>query len=615
MRAALYIRVSSREQAEHNYSLSSQEVDCRSYAARQGWEVTDVFLEPGAGGDDFGRPGLTRLREAIHRRAMDVVLVWKLDRFSREPWQQELVIAEARAAGVEVASSLEDIRDSFESEIIRAVLGLVAKQEKSNIVLRTLRGRRARVESGKPLAGQRPRYGYLWDDPDEKSRFVENPLTAGVVRRIYKEVVEGRPLKAIARGLTDDAIPTPRGRPDSDVPALWHPQRVKEIIEYPGYKGEGFAFIKKTAEHKQNGHRHKAQTVRPKEEWIPLPEGTVPPLVDATTWQAANDRLEWNKRNGVKAKTRAYEALLRGGYVCCGHCGDVMRVCWQHVGKGGYRMAYQCQRNYRRHRDDPDRCSWHTISADDLDAAVWERVMEILLQPEIVRREIERLRGADRIEGDLGAIDRRLAEISREQARLADSVARLDDEDAATPLLTKLRTLSNEKRTLSGTGADLVRLAESREARRNELHSVTNWIARIRERLERLDGLTPEQRRLALTALGTAVRVWRRDHGGERYEIVFNLLPGTFPDGDPDDGGGVGIGAERYASRDAADPAGAAPFAGRCYERGWRCGRALPAPHVSGHRREEHATIAGRHRPCPPARRRVLAPRRTAVRR
>lgn len=607
MRSALYIRVSSREQAEHNYSLSSQEADCRAYAARQGWGVTEVFIEPGYGGDDFDRPGLTRLREAIHRRAMDVVLVWKLDRFSREPWQQELVIAEARAAGVEVASSLEDIRDTFEGEIIRAVLGLVAKQEKSNIVLRTLRGRRARVESGKPLAGQRPRYGYRWNDPDLKSHLVENPLTAGVVRRIYKEAVEGRPLKAIARGLTNDEIMTPRGTPDSDVPSLWHPQRIKEIIEYPGYKGEAYAFMKQSADRRTNGRRYKKQTVRPKDEWIPLPDGTIPPLVDASTWQAANDRLEWNKKNGIKQRSRAHEALLRGGFVRCGHCADVMRVCWQHVGKSGYRMGYQCQKNYGLHRDDPDRCSWHTISAEELDAAVWERVMEILLKPEVVRREIERLHGDEQIEVDLGAIDRRLAEISREQARLADSVARLDDEDASAPLLTKLKTVGDEKRTLSGSRAALVDLAESREARRNELHSVTNWIARIRERLERPDGLTPEQKRLALTALGTQVCVWRRGHQGDRYEIVFSLPPGTLPDGDPEEGGN-GI-AEGYACRGAASPAGGAPFGGRCREGGWRCGHASPAPRESGRQRADQAIIAGRLRRGPPARRCVLAPR------
>ncbi len=226
------------------------------------------------------------------------------------------------------------------------MLGLVAKQEKSNIVLRTLRGRRARVESGKLLAGQRPRYCYRWKDPDAKSHLVENPATSAVVRRIYKEVVEGRPLKAIARGLTDDEIMTPRGGPDSDVPSLWHPQRIKEIVQWPGYKGDAFAFVKKSADRKENGRRYKKQTVRPQDEWIPLPDGTVPPLVDATTWQAANDRLEWNKRNGIKQRSRADEALLRGGFVRCGHCRDVMRVCWQHVRQSGYRMGYQCQKNY-----------------------------------------------------------------------------------------------------------------------------------------------------------------------------------------------------------------------------------------------------------------------------
>ncbi len=554
-RCAVYVRVSDQKQ-EANYSLATQEAQCREKANREGWDVLQVYREVHTAVEFWERPELTRLRENLRCGEYDVLLAFDPDRTLRNQTYVGLVLDECIRNDCRLAFATCDFEDTATGKFLLNARVFAAEMEWEKIRERTLRGRKARVESGKLLAGQRPRYGYQWDDPQTKACFVEDPLTARVVRRIFREVIEGRPLKAIARGLTEDGIPTPRHKPEAERLSMWHPQRIKEAIQWPGYKGEAYAFVKRSAATKQDGLKNKRQLVRPREEWISLPEGTIPSLVDTETWQAANDRLAWNKTNGVKEKSRADEALLRGGFVRCGHCGDVMRVFWQHVGKGGYGMAYQCQRNYRRHREDPDRCSWHTISADELDAAVWERVTEILLKPEVVEREVERLLGEERTFADLDAIDRRLATISREQARLADSVARLDDEDAAAPLLEKLRTLGDEKRRLTGDKTSLEALRASQEARRAEQRRVIDWVARVRERLERPDGLTPEQKRLALTALGTAVRVWRRDHGGDRYEIVFNLLPGTLPDGDPEGGAGVGASAERYASTGEAGPAG-----------------------------------------------------------
>ena len=55
-RAAIYVRVSTTRQAENDLSLPDQIGQCRTYCERQGWEVVEVFSEPGASAlDDVGR--------------------------------------------------------------------------------------------------------------------------------------------------------------------------------------------------------------------------------------------------------------------------------------------------------------------------------------------------------------------------------------------------------------------------------------------------------------------------------------------------------------------------------------------------------------------------------
>ncbi len=357
-RCAIYVRVSSAGQ-EDNYSLNTQEQRCREKAAQEGWAVVKVYREVHTAIEFWERPELTKLREAIRRREYDILLAFDPDRSLRNQTYVGIILDECVRHDCELKFATVDFENTPTGKFLLTARIFAAELEWEKTRERTLRGRRARADNGKLLAGRKPRYGYRWNDPENKAYYVEDPATAPVVRRIYREVVEGRPMKAIARGLTDDSIPTPSHKPESGLSPVWLPQRVKEIIQYPGYKGEAYAFVKRSSDVKEPGRKYKRQTLRPKEDWVPLPEGTVPALVDPTTWDAANERLAWNRANGVKEKSRADEALLRGGFVRCGHCGDAMKVYWQHNGKQGYRMAYQCQRNYRH----PGECSWHTIGA------------------------------------------------------------------------------------------------------------------------------------------------------------------------------------------------------------------------------------------------------------
>jgi len=150
--AALYVRVSTREQ-----STDAQETELRRWAARLSLDVVDVYADTasGARGD---RTALAEVLAGAHRREFDVLLVWALDRLSREGIGPLVrYVDELRRLGIRILSHQEPWLDSGgpAGELLLAVFAWVARQERQRIGERVLAGlARARAEgtrSGRPI--------------------------------------------------------------------------------------------------------------------------------------------------------------------------------------------------------------------------------------------------------------------------------------------------------------------------------------------------------------------------------------------------------------------------------------------------------------------------------
>src|ERR1700739_933108 len=83
MKAALYLRVSTEEQAEHRYASSAQRDILCKYALERGWDIADIYEDAGYSAKDVNRPALRRLFKDIESKKVEAVLVWRLDRISR----------------------------------------------------------------------------------------------------------------------------------------------------------------------------------------------------------------------------------------------------------------------------------------------------------------------------------------------------------------------------------------------------------------------------------------------------------------------------------------------------------------------------------------------------
>jgi len=134
MRAAIYSRVST---AQQNPELQLREI--QDYAARQGWQVVDLYQDV-ASGAKATRPGLNRLMADAMARKFDCLLVWKLDRFGRslvDRLNNIRVLEDHGIRFIAVTQGLDTDQRNPASRFLRHVLGATAEFERSLIRERT----------------------------------------------------------------------------------------------------------------------------------------------------------------------------------------------------------------------------------------------------------------------------------------------------------------------------------------------------------------------------------------------------------------------------------------------------------------------------------------------
>jgi site-specific DNA recombinase len=355
MTACIYCRVSTDVQEKEGSSLSTQQEACLRLAPG-----AQVLLETFSG-LSLERPQLDDLRDQVRSHSLKTVVVYALDRLSRDPVHLLLLMDELERHGVTLKVVTETVDDSDIGKLVTHVRGLAAKLESLKIKERTTRGKRARASSGKIPCGSYL-YGYYYDGGKNGSghRLI-NEYEAGIVTRIFQNLVNGVSCREICQNLTAEDIPTPRHS------SKWGRSTVLRILHNITYTGQTFTY--KTIKVKG-----KPREFRPENEWIEMPDAT-PPLITAELYAQAQAQLKLNRCTGP-----SNDHYLLTGFVFCGKCGKRYNGTPSH----GIRR-YRCS----SHGDMTVYCRNKSFKADVLEQDVWAKLIEKLSKPEKLKREYE----------------------------------------------------------------------------------------------------------------------------------------------------------------------------------------------------------------------------------
>ncbi len=137
-RTALYARVSTLDRGQ---DPETQLAELRQVAAQRGWTITGEYVDRGVSGGRATRPELDRLMADARRGKLDIVAVWKFDRFARSTTHLLAALEEFGRLGVDFVSLREQIDTATPvGKMVFTMVGAMAEFEKSLIVERVKAG-------------------------------------------------------------------------------------------------------------------------------------------------------------------------------------------------------------------------------------------------------------------------------------------------------------------------------------------------------------------------------------------------------------------------------------------------------------------------------------------
>jgi site-specific DNA recombinase len=423
--AAIYARVSSERQREEQ-TIESQVAALKEYAGRQGYTVPEewVFRDEGYSGAVLVRPGLEKLRDLAAEGQIDNVLIYGPDRLSRRYAYQVLLMEELARCGVEVIFLKSTPAKTPEEELLVQFQGMIAEYERAQIAERTRRGKRHKAKAGSVnvLSGAPYGYRYIKRTETTPARYEIIEPEAHVVREVYRLYTEeSMSIGGIVRWLNEQKVPTRKGI------SRWERTTIWAMLRNPTYRGaacfgktESVPRQKITRALRQRGGfsaRCSCSRERDRAEWVEIP---VPATVSEVTFALAGERLQRNK--ALSSRNTKEPSLLQGMLVCqkCGYA--YYRTSTRTSSRKLY--YYRCLGSDDYRHVNGRICDSHPIRQDYLDAMVWEHIVRLLEDPELIKTEIDRRMQEMR---DSSPTKRRKEDLLKEKTRLQNGADKLLD--------------------------------------------------------------------------------------------------------------------------------------------------------------------------------------------
>ena len=389
MLTAIYVRVSTQEQAAEGYSISEQTERLQKYCEALNWHVYNVYTDAGYSGSTINRPALQRLITDVKARKIQKVIVYKLDRLSRSQKDTLQLIEDVFLAnGVDFISMNENFDTS--TPFGRAMVGILAvfaQLEREQIKERMLMGKQARANLGMYSAGKAPiGYDYIPGTKNEPARLVVNDFEKIQIQKVFADYANGVPVSVTASELNSSGMTHKYG--------IWLPSTIRSVISRRTYLG----FIQYDGVWHQSDHK-------------PLISQALFDACQSVHEKHVADHKQYNRRPG-KATT------FFGGLLVCAQCGEKY-IKASTTSRGKKYEYYRCSSH--THADNRIRagmvCHNKEWKRTELESLLIGEINKLIFEPDTHQTEPQAVSPGPEI------LAKELAKVDTQLARLMDLYA------------------------------------------------------------------------------------------------------------------------------------------------------------------------------------------------
>ncbi|EPI04648.1 resolvase protein [Enterococcus faecalis 13-SD-W-01] len=358
MKVAIYVRVSTLEQAESGYSIEEQVDKLTKYCEIKNWDIYEIYKDGGFSGSTIDRPAISKLITDANRHKFDAVLVYKLDRLSRSQkdtlYLIEDIFTKNKISFVSLNENFDTSTPFGKASI--GILAVFAQLEREQIKERMTMGKVGRAKTGKAMSWSIIPFGYKY----ENGNYVPNPLEASIVQRIFSEYLNGSSITKIKETLNKE------GHIGKKV--NWSHRTVRIILDNPVYAG----INRYLNEDYQGDHE---------------------PLVTKEVFDKVQKELIIRQKEAYKKNNnpRPFQAkYMLSGLIKCGLCGSSFEIGMNPKKKDGTRYRYyKCAtRNTKKHnptmKRNPNGCTSPNYSLNNLEKEVLTEIENFRLNPNYI---------------------------------------------------------------------------------------------------------------------------------------------------------------------------------------------------------------------------------------
>ncbi len=231
LRVAAYCRVST-DNEEQATSYEAQIAHYREFiSSNPDWMLVDVYADDGISATSTkNREEFNRMIEDCKQGKIDMIFTKSISRFARNTVDCLNYIRELKGMNIPVFFEKESINTmDAKGEVMLTIMASLAQQESESLSQNVKLGLQYGFQQGKVMVNTRLFLGY---DKDAEGNLIINPEQAEIVKRIFREYLEGASCKKIGRGLERDGILTVRGS------SRWHDSTIRKILENEKYMGD-----------------------------------------------------------------------------------------------------------------------------------------------------------------------------------------------------------------------------------------------------------------------------------------------------------------------------------------------------------------------------------------